>query len=168
MATAAKGAGVASIARTYFDAVSAHDLDAMAQLWEPGGVDVLHGLAELEAPDGIRAWFGGLFAAMPDFRLEVLDVVAGQERAAVRWRATGTFDGSGRFEGMRPTGARVDLSGLDMLTIHDGKIQRNDAYLNGAEMARQLGALPPPGSRRERAMLALLNLRTRLTSRRRR
>jgi len=168
MATAAKGAGVASIARTYFDAVSAHDLDAMAQLWEPGGVDVLHGLAELEAPDGIRAWFGGLFAAMPDFRLEVLDVVAGEERAAVRWRATGTFDGSGRFEGMRPTGARVVLSGCDMLTIHDGKIHRNDAYLNGAEMARQLGALPPAGSRRERAMLALLNLRTRLAPRRRR
>ena len=32
-----------------------------------------------------------------------------------------------------------------MLTIRDGRIQRNDAYMNGAEMARQLGALPPAG-----------------------
>ena len=33
-----------------------------------------------------------------------------------------------------------------MLTIRDGRIQRNDAYMNGAELARQLGALPPAGS----------------------
>jgi len=29
---------------------------------------------------------------------------------------------------MEPTGARVDPSGRDMLTIRDGKIHRNDAH----------------------------------------
>jgi hypothetical protein len=49
-----------------------------------------------------------------------------------------------------------------MLTIRDGKIHRNDAYMNGAQMAQQLGALPAGGSLAERATLAALNLRTRL------
>jgi hypothetical protein len=35
--------------------------------------------------------------------------------------------------------------------------------MNGAQMAQQLGALPPAGSFSERAMLGLFNLKTRLT-----
>jgi len=153
---------VGSIARAYFEAVAARDLDAMTSFYEPGGTGELHGLVELTVPDSYRAWFANLFAAFPDFRFEILAVVAEDERAAVHWHATGTFDGGVRFEGMDPTGARVDLTGCDLLTIRNGKIQRNDAYLNGAQMAQQLGALPTAGSRTERAMLAALNLKTRL------
>jgi steroid delta-isomerase-like uncharacterized protein len=151
-----------SVARAYFEAVAARDLDAMTGFYEPGGTGEIHGLVELTAPHSYRAWFANLFAAFPDFRFEILDVVAEGERAAVRWHATGTFDGEARFEGMEPTGAKVDLTGCDMLTIRDGKIHRNDAYMNGAQMAQQLGALPAGGSLAERATLAALNLRTRL------
>lgn len=150
------------VARAYFEAVAARDLDAMTGFYEPGGTGEIHGLVELTVPHTFRAWFANLFAAFPDFRFEILDVVAEGEKAAVRWRATGTFDGNTRFEGMDPTGARVDLSGCDMLTIRNGRIHRNEAYMNGAQMAQQLGALPPAGSAPERAMLAALNLKTRL------
>ena len=37
--------------------------------------------------------------------------------------------------------------------------------MNGTEMLRQLGALPPAGSLPERAMTAALNLKTRLARR---
>lgn len=151
-----------AVARAYFEAVAERDLEVMVGFYEPGGTGEIHGLVELTAPLSYRAWFANLFAAFPDFRFEILDVVAEGEKAAVRWRATGTFDGNARFEGMEPTGARVDLSGCDLLTIRNGKIQRNEAYMNGAQMAQQLGALPPPGSLAERAMLAALNLKTRL------
>jgi steroid delta-isomerase-like uncharacterized protein len=151
-----------SVARAYFEAIAARDLDAMTGFYEPGGTGEIHGLVELTVPHTFRAWFANLFAAFPDFRFEILDVLAEGEKAAVRWRATGTFDGNTSFEGMDPTGARVDLSGCDMLTIRNGKIHRNEAYMNGAQMAQQLGALPPAGSLPERAMLAALNLKTRL------
>ena len=150
-----------AIARAYFEAIAARDLEAMVGFWEPGGTGEIHGLVELTAPHSFRAWFGNLFAAFPDFRFEILDIVAEGEQAAVRWQATGTFDGATRFEGMEPTGAKVELTGCDLLTIREGRIQRNDAYMNGAQMAQQLGALPPAGSLPERAMLAALNLKTR-------
>lgn len=151
-----------AVARAYFEAIGERDLDRMVGFYEPGGTGEIHGLVSLTAPDTYRAWFGNLFAAFPDFRFEILDLVAEGEQAAVRWHATGTFNGSARFEGMEPTGAKVDLTGFDLLTIRDGKIQRNDAYMNGAQMAQQLGALPPAGSLPERGMLAALNLKTRL------
>lgn len=151
-----------AVARAYFEAVAERDLDRMVDFYVPGGTGEIHGLVTLTAPDAYRAWFANLFAAFPDFRFEILDVVAEGEQAAVRWRATGTFNGTARFEGMDPTGAKVDLTGCDLLTIRDGKIQRNEAYMNGNQMAQQLGALPPSGSLPERGMLAALNLKTRL------
>lgn len=162
MAVASPQSETGSIARSYFEAVAARDLDAMTGFYEVGGIGEIHGLVELTAPHSYRVWFANLFAAFPDFRFEILDVVAEGEVAAVRWHASGTFDGDVKFEGMDPTGARVDLTGCDVLRIRNGKIHRNDAYMNGAQMAQQLGALPPTGSLAERAMLAALNLKTRL------
>ena len=154
----------ATVARAYFAAVAGRDVEAMAALWEPGALDVIHGLVELRVPDDLRTWFGNLFAAFPDFHFEILDVLEAGGKAAVRWHATGTFDGSAPFEGLLPNGARVDLEGCDVLSVRDGAIVRNDAYMNGTEMARQLGALPPAGSLPERAMTGALNLKTRLAA----
>jgi steroid delta-isomerase-like uncharacterized protein len=152
----------ATVARGYFEAVGRRDLDAMTAFYEPGGTGEIYGLVELQVPNSYRAWFGNLFQAFPDFRLEIIEVVASGEKAAVRWRATGTFDGTARFEGLDPNGAGVEIQGCDVLTVRDGLVQRNDAYMNGAEMARQLGALPPAGSLPERMMMGALNVKTRL------
>ena len=137
----------------------------MAACWEPGSLDVLHGVAELRVPGDLKSWFGALFASFPDFTFEVLDVLAAEEKAAVRWRATGTFDGSAKFQGLLPNGSKVDIQGTDVLTVRKGKVVRNDAYTNSVELLRQLGALPPDGSGQEKAMTALLNLKTKLRRR---
>jgi len=154
-----------SVARAYFAAVAARDVEAMAACWKPGTRDVIHGVADMRVPEDLRTWFGNLFASFPDFSFEVLDVIAAGEKAAVHWHATGSFDGGARFEGLIPNGNRVDVQGCDVLTVRDGKVVHNDAYMNGAEMARQLGALPPQGSPPERALSAALNLKTRLARR---
>ncbi len=158
-----KASDAAAVARAYFEAVARQDLDAMAACWEPGAPDLIHGLVELTVPEDLRAWFGELFTAFPDFSFEIVDVVASGEKAAVHWHATGTFDGSASFEGLLPNGSQVDIQGCDVLTVRDGRIVRNDAYMNGAEMARQLGALPPAGSAPERALTGALNVKTRLS-----
>jgi steroid delta-isomerase-like uncharacterized protein len=153
----------ATVAHGYFGAVGRRDLDAMTAFYAPGGTGEIYGLVELHVPHSYRAWFGNLFQAFPDFRLEIIEVVSAGEKAAVRWRATGVFNGTASFEGLDPNGAEVEIQGCDVLTVRDGLIQRNDAYMNGAEMARQLGALPPVNSAPERMMMGALNLKTRLT-----
>lgn len=162
MSTSATSADAATVARIYFDAVAKRDVEAMAACWEPGAPDVIHGVVEMKVPEDLRAWFGELFTAFPDFTFEVLDIVASGEKAAVHWHATGTFDGSAPFEGLNPNGSRVDVQGCDVLTVREGRIARNDAFMNGTEMARQLGVLPPTGSPAERVMTGALNLKTRL------
>src|SRR5882757_2138253 len=118
-------------ARTYFDAVSRRDVDGMAACWAPDGVDHLYGMADLEGPDGVKEWFATMFTAAPDFTFEVTDIVTEGDRSVVRWRAKGTFDGEGKFEGLLPMGATLDLEGIDMLTVKDGLLTENRAYTNG-------------------------------------
>jgi steroid delta-isomerase-like uncharacterized protein len=163
-----KKASAKQVATAYFDAIAARDLDAMVACWEPGSVDSLYGMADLRVPEDLRAWFGSLFRAVPDFSMSVVDMVAYGEKAAVRWAATGTFNGTGKFEGLAPNGARVEMEGLDLLTIRDGLVHENHAYTNGLELGRQLGAFPPAGSVGERAMLGAINARTAAASRLRR
>ena len=164
MAINSETTDVATVARAYFEAVGRRDLDAMTEFYVPGGVGEIYGLVRLEVPTSYRAWFGGLFRAFPDFEMEIIEIVAAGEKAAVRWRANGSFSGDANFEGLAPNGATVDVQGCDVLSIRDGRIEHNDAYMNGAEMMRQLGALPPAGSAPEKAMTAALNLKTRLSA----
>jgi predicted ester cyclase len=156
----ARKKGAKTIVKEYFDALGDQDLDRAVAVWKPGGVDRLHGLAELRAPDGIRAYFGEMFAAFPDCRLEVIEFAAAGKLAAVRWRTRGTFTGPGRFQGLAPTGARVEIEGCDMLRVEDELIVENNAYVNGAQLAQQLGVLPPTGSAGERAVTGLFNAKT--------
>ena len=150
----------------YFDAIGRQDLDEAVACWKEGGIDHLAPVGELRAPEGIRQYFGALFAAFPDFTYEVRDVIADGEKVVVWWRIRGTFTGAS-YDGVRATGGGAVIEGLDYVRVEDGLIVRNDSYWDDSAVARQLGLLPAKGSRQERALKGLLNLKTRLTRRRR-
>jgi glyoxylase-like metal-dependent hydrolase (beta-lactamase superfamily II)/predicted ester cyclase len=153
------------IARRYFAALAAHDLDAVGACWAPGAIDRLVGQQVLVGPDQIKEYFAALFAAFPDFDLEVLGTTTYRSRTAVTWRARGTFAGPGRFQGYEPNGARIAIEGCDVVSVADELISHNDAYLDSGDIARQLGLLPPMGSVAEARLAALANVRTRILRR---
>jgi glyoxylase-like metal-dependent hydrolase (beta-lactamase superfamily II)/ketosteroid isomerase-like protein len=148
------------VVETYFAALEARDLDGMAACWAPDGVDNLVGQVEAHGPGGVRAYFGELFAAVPDFHLSVDEMIVEGDRAAVLWRADGTFAGEAAYQGIAPTGGRVRLTGLDLLRVRDGLIVRNDAYPDGLGFARQVGLLPAQGSGMEARVARVFNART--------
>ncbi|HTX13485.1 MAG TPA: MBL fold metallo-hydrolase [Solirubrobacteraceae bacterium] len=157
----------ADVARRYFEAVSARDLDAVVAMWTTGGIEQV-GPNQMLAPEGPRDFLRELYGAFPDLAWDVRDVIGSEEtgRVAVRWRMTGTFAGPGTFQDFVANGARIDLEGCDILEItEDGKLQRLDAYFDSSDVARQLGVLPPAGSRAEANLTKLANVRTRALSR---
>jgi steroid delta-isomerase-like uncharacterized protein len=154
-----------SVAKSYFDAIARRDVDAMVALWRPGGREFIRGQVDTTAPDGVRAFFTELFAAVPDFDLQVADMVVDKGRAAVRWTATGTFGGDSAFKGIEPNGARIALEGCDVLQIDDGLIDANDAFSDSMAFARQIGMMPPEGSATELRMTGLFNRGSRIGAR---
>jgi glyoxylase-like metal-dependent hydrolase (beta-lactamase superfamily II)/predicted ester cyclase len=155
----------ARVAREYFEALGRGEADAPRRFYATDGRGHIHGVVGPASAGEASAFFATVFGAFPDWRFEVLDLVAEGDRAAVRWRARGTFAGPSSFLGFEPTGARVDLEGADMVWVRDGRIVRLEAYMNGAELAQQLGALPPQGSVAEQRMAKAFNARTRMRRR---
>ena len=148
------------LAKAYFGAIADRDLDLAVSLWKPGGRDLIHGIADLKAPNDIKAFFNGLYSAFPDYEFEILELAASGNNAGCRWHSTGTFLGPGRFQGLAPTGARIELEGCDMLRVEDGLIVENNAYVNGALIAQQLGLLPQQGSTADRVVTGAFNAKT--------
>jgi steroid delta-isomerase-like uncharacterized protein len=148
-------------ARSYFEAIANRDTSAMAAHWRADGVNDLVPLGVLRGTDEIVAFFRELFQAVPDLETTVTRVVAGETQAAVEWRMTGHFTG-GPFQGVDPTGRRVDMRGFDLFEIEDGQIVGNTAYYDGMTFARQIGLMPPENSSAENAMKSAFNAATKV------
>jgi hydroxyacylglutathione hydrolase len=154
-----------SVARRYFEAIDARDLDGAVALWADGGRDNIRGQMDVIAPEGVRAFLGETLEAVPDLRMEIVSMTTQDERCAVQWRLSGTFAGPGTLSGVQPTGDRVEIEGIDLLSVSDGSIQSNDAYPDSIAIPRTLGMLPPQGSSAEQRLTSAFNAKTRLSAR---
>lgn len=151
-------------ALSYFEAVRARDLGAMVAHMADDVIEDITPVGILRGTGEVRQFFAALFAAFPDFEFNAERATSTAGMSAVQWRATGTFRGA-PFQGIEPTGRRVEIRGCDCIEVEDGKITRNTAYYDGAAFARGLGMLPQAGSGGEKAMLAAFNAVTKVRSR---
>ena len=149
------------VADAYFDAIARRDVDAAVALWEPGGREHVRGVSDATAPDGVREFLRGTIDPIPDMRFEVVEKTIQNDRAAYRYRVTGTFAGA-PFQGIEATGARLEVEGVDVLKVRNGRIVSNDAFIDAMSIARQIGLVPEHGSKADRQMTGLFNRRTRL------
>jgi glyoxylase-like metal-dependent hydrolase (beta-lactamase superfamily II)/predicted ester cyclase len=154
-----------SIARRYFAAIDARDLEQAVSLWAQDGRENVRGQVDTRAPEGVREFIGALIDAIPDLSMQIVSTTTEADRCGVQWRLTGTFAGPGSFAGVAPTGNPIELEGFDLITVRDGLIESNDAFSDSMTFARQIGMLPPQGSGAEQRMTGAFNAKTRLTAR---
>jgi steroid delta-isomerase-like uncharacterized protein len=152
------------VAQAAFDAVSRRDADGVVANNADDCIDNFVAIGVFRGKSEIKAFFVETFAAFPDFTMTVDRITADDESAVVQWHAQGTFSG-GPFQGIRPTGKRVEILGVDVMEVQDGLLRRNTIYYDGAAFARQVGLLPPAGSRADRSMLAAFNAKTEICGR---
>jgi steroid delta-isomerase-like uncharacterized protein len=147
------------VATAVFESLNRHDLDAAMALDHADVVGDFVAVGVFTGVSAVRAFFAEIFAAMPDFTLEVLRLVCDDEHAVVQWRATGTFTGAS-FQGIHATGRHVMLRGVDVMRVEQGRLKHNTIYYDGLGFARQIGMLPSEGSLPDKAMTTTFNART--------
>jgi steroid delta-isomerase-like uncharacterized protein len=157
------------IAREMFRALfEDRDLSDPSRYWTDDSIDYFLGAGKsARGKEALTQWFRDLFAAVPDWKVDIENVFDdGDRQVVVQWHATGTFDGSAPFLGIEPNGRRIDMRAVDVFKLDaDGKVDTNTVYYDGADFARQLGMLPPQDSAADRAMLAAFNGLTKLKRR---
>jgi predicted ester cyclase len=132
-------------------AVNAHDALAIASLccenvvWEdPGAAETLRGR------DAVCAFHHDiLFKAFPDLSITLLDdpyLSLDGTGLAVRTRLSGTMLGPMSPPGFAPTGKRVEFETAEFSHFERDLLARHHVVLNMLDVARQIGAVPEPGS----------------------
>lgn len=149
----------AQLAHGLFEALNRRDVDALRVLDAPDVVDDFVAIGVFTGVEAVVGFFQELFAAMPDFHIEVVDVTAEGDTAVVQWRASGTFTG-GPFQGIHATHRPVALRGVDVMRFEAGLLKHNTIYYDGLAFARQVGLLPADQSRPDRVLQAAFNART--------
>jgi steroid delta-isomerase-like uncharacterized protein len=125
------------VVRKYQEAYNTANYDALdevvaADVLTPNMIASMpHGLA------GAKLVHQKTLTGMPDYHTAIEDLIAEGDKVVARVRITGTHTGD--FYGIPPTGKHIDLSGIYIVRIADGKIVEHWGEENGSEVLRQLG-----------------------------
>jgi len=152
------------VASALYDALRKKDVDAVSHIDADDAVGDVVAIGEFRGKRAIRQFLDEMFQAFPDLALQVDSIVGDDSVAMVQWRATATFSG-GRFQGIEPTGQRIEMRGVDVVTVDEGRVVRDTMYYDGVGLARQIGMLPRHGSGADKIIRSLFNATTRLRQR---
>lgn len=131
----------AAVLRFYEEVINGTDLDVIDELLTPDGVDHTFGSQSAEEA---KQFFGMLYQAFPDLRVEVNDVIAEGDLVAVRSTYTSTHQGE--FLGIPSTGKQTRTNGVDFFRLQDGRQAEHWGGPDILSLLMQLGILPGPGA----------------------
>ena len=99
---------------------------------------VLDEVADGEVAAAARGWIGPFRRAFPDFRMEIVELIAEGDKVAAHFKCSGTHEGEWR--GTPPTGRRFEgVHEIYMFTIRDGRLVSATAVEDNLTRAKQLG-----------------------------
>jgi len=130
-----------AIARRFFEDVFWHGrLDAVDELFAVDYQD--HDPVNEEdtyGRDGVREEIAAYRAGVSDLRFTIEDQVADGDRVVTRWNARGTHDGE--LFGVTATGNAIDVHGITIHRLADGRIQEGWWNWDVLGLMRQVGAI---------------------------
>ena len=99
---------------------------------------MLDEVADGEIALAARRWIGPFRDSFPDFRMEILDLVADGEKVAAHFRCSGTH--LGEWMGHPPTGRRFqDIDEIYIFRVRDGKLTDATGVEDNVNRLRRLG-----------------------------
>lgn len=119
------------------------DGDLIDQLYDPE--HILHDPSyhlELLGWDGVRKCMEIYRAAFPNTRFSVDELVAQEDRVAVRWTVRGTHLGD--LFAVSATGRQVVVSGMSFFRLRNGRLAETWISWDTLGLLHQIGLLPEP------------------------
>ena len=129
------------IMRAVYDALNAHDLDAL-DAYIAADV-VIHGLKS-QGLEALKADMRSYFAGVPDFRIDIHQIIASGDRAGAWISCGGTHTGD--LWGIPATGRTLAVPEVDLARVEDGKIVEYWVLSDEASFNDQLGLTAEPST----------------------
>ena len=120
--------------------INTGDIDRLHEVFADDVVDHDPAPDQGPGPDGFKSFFRTLKSGFPDAQVEPATIVADDEHVALAYTLTGTHEGE--FQGVAPTGRRIEVRGLQIGRFRDGKIVERWGSTDELGIMQQLGAAP--------------------------
>jgi len=126
--------------RFYDEVVNAHNLDAVDDMVSANFVEheVFPGLPN--DASAVKAFFGMMFEAFPDLRIEATDLIAEGDKVVSRCTMSGTHKGT--FMDIPATGKRFEIAAIDIIRFEGEKAAEHWGVTDQMAMMQQLGVVP--------------------------
>ena len=108
------------VVREVFAAIDAQDFDRLRELWPEDAICHLVGAPEPMDREATIGLISGFYAAFPDNRHELHEMVA--EGDLVMVRVTNRMTHRNEYEGLAPTGSEVESAAVHMIKFEGGEI----------------------------------------------
>jgi steroid delta-isomerase-like uncharacterized protein len=95
---------------------------------------------DMHGPEGAKQFVSKLRTAFPDLQVTVEDQIAEGDKVATHWTARGTHQD--KFQGIPATGKQMEIRGIVISQIANGKIIEQWGNPDVLGMMQQLGAVP--------------------------
>jgi len=128
----------------YVELYNAGDLDGVIDLYADDAVQLMPD-DFFEGRSAIRERLALELDAMTDLAHRVESFVDQDDAFADEWTLVGTHTGPFPLPGgteLAPTGRRVEIKGMEIVRVLDGKIVVNNLYYDTMAVAVQLGLMP--------------------------
>jgi len=119
----------AVVRRFITEVLAGGNLDQAGDLLAPNYANVLYGTTD---PEGFKAGFSGLSAALPKRQFNIEEMVAEGDVVVARWTAEVTHAG----------GQTIPVRGLTYYRLADGKIVEDDPFTT-PDLMQEIGKLAP-------------------------
>ena len=126
------------VLRYYREVWEERQPEAITQLFGASYVNHAGSRGTLAGPAGIRANYDATTAAFPDVRFTLDDVLVEGDKVVVRYTMLGRQDGA--FQGTLPSGREVNVPGIGIYRVADGRIQESWVVRDSLALLKQIGA----------------------------
>ena len=129
------------LVRRYIDEViNTGRVDGIDEFISPDYVEVHHNATHQIGIEGAKQHVLGVRETYPDLTVTVELQIAEGDWVAGRFVAEATH--TGEFMGVRPTGNKITLSGINIMRVADGKIVEHWVNYDALGLMQQIGAVP--------------------------
>jgi predicted ester cyclase len=114
----------------------------LVEIVNEGNLDSIDEVASGQIASEARRWVGPFREAFPDFQMQVIDVIAEDDKVVGYFKCSGTHQGEWR--GHAPTGRRFEsIDEIYVFRVEDGKLASALAIVeDNLTRLRQLGLAP--------------------------
>jgi steroid delta-isomerase-like uncharacterized protein len=115
-----------------------------AELWShTGDLDAAEALFVADQAEAAKQEAADFRRGFPDVTSTIEDLIAEGDKVVARWRSRATHRGD--YMGIPPSGKEVQIMGISVYRIEEGKIAESWMVEDQFGLMRQIGAIPEPG-----------------------